>query len=181
MCSSENELISDARQVDLEEMIMQNEEQLVIVRLPLSDIQARVIRMALSSSMKSDQAFIRMVREVGTPIPPCADVETVGYVNPDDIQKSALSLGFAIIEIQEMPNHVYSEVLIRRTDMEAQVAKVAAEKDAEIARLRGALSQVADALAYEINEHSIVDTVWVSPIETMDDFINAALNEGSAA
>jgi len=176
--SSSDELIHDARQVDLDEVIMKNEEQFVMVRLPLSDIQTRVIRMALSSSMKSDQAFIRMVREVGTPIPPCADVETF---------LRAIMSGKGIVTVLEPgikhePPAVFEDVpLVRRTDMEAQVARVVAEKDAEIVRLRGALSQVADALAYEINEHSIVDTVWISPIETMDDYINAALNEGSAA
>ena len=71
--------------------------------------------------------------------------------------------------------------LVFRDEMEAKAARVAVEKDAEIARLRAALSQVKDALAYEINEHSIVCTVWISPIETMADFIDAALNEGAAS
>lgn len=80
MCSSENELIPDARQVDLEEMIMKNEEQFVMVRLPLSGEQisaADVIAKEIAeNNAENEWRFARhhyaacddLVRAIGTPV-----------------------------------------------------------------------------------------------------------------
>lgn len=49
----------------------------------------------------------------------------------------------------------------------------------EIERLRETLTAVRDTIEHNpdsINEGAIVCTVWFSPIETMVDFIDAALN-----
>ncbi|GAN98021.1 hypothetical protein Geu3261_0372_006 [Komagataeibacter europaeus NBRC 3261] len=71
--------------------------------------------------------------------------------------------------------------LVFRDDMEAQVARVAAEKDADIARLQGALSYVRQAITSDLNSRSIICTVWAGPGETLVDYIDAALNEGAAS
>ncbi|WP_258367772.1 hypothetical protein [Komagataeibacter oboediens] len=157
-----------------------NETPMYLVPGRLTDEQETNMRSELLGGPILDAAdmFVRMMGIVGTPIQPCADVETVGFV-PD---KSNLFVDkrLPMTNIYRSAGDPWPVPLVRRTDMEAQVARVAAKKDAEIERLRRALSRVGDALAYEINEHSIVDTVWISPIETMDDFIEAALTEGSA-
>lgn len=54
-----------------------------------------------------------------------------------------------------------------------------ARQSAEIERLRETLTAVRDTIEHNpdsINEGAIVCTVWFSPIETMVDFIDAALN-----
>lgn len=76
MCGSE-ELIHDARQVDLEEMIMTNETPMYLVPGRLTDEQDTVIRRNMIGGPILDPAdiFALLVRTIGTPIQPCAGVE----------------------------------------------------------------------------------------------------------
>ncbi|MCW4589721.1 hypothetical protein NO263_03905 [Gluconacetobacter entanii] len=79
--------------------------------------------------------FHAYMTAIATPIQPCADVETITHEMK------------TCIEVDEMTGMSYPvdypiNELVRRTDMEAQVARVAAEKDAEIARLRDGLTRI---------------------------------------
>jgi hypothetical protein len=57
-----------------------------------------------------------------------------------------------------------------------EIAAAEARGRAELATMREALRVCRDAIFDPMNEHSIVDTVWVSEIETLVDFIDAALS-----
>ncbi|WP_182356524.1 hypothetical protein [Komagataeibacter europaeus] len=162
MCSSEG-LIHDARQITLEEMIMTNETPMYLVKLPITEKQEADL---LLHDIAPDDV-LEAITNIGTPIQPCADVETVGWVNPTLLIEilggvlSEMALSGCETPIRTIP-------LVRRTDMEAQVARVAAEKDAEIARLRKELQRIADnapAPSYAQHFHNIA---------------RAALNEGAA-
>ncbi|WP_232276077.1 hypothetical protein [Komagataeibacter oboediens] len=162
-----------------------NETPMYLVPGRLTDEQRRDFFVNMSWDVDGPEGAEDMIDAIGTLIHPIKDVENAGYRY--DYKRDLGHFGeerwFTLCSVTLPPDsEMYKNItsLVRRTDMEAQVARVAAKKDAEIARLRRALSRVGDALAYEINEHSIVDTVWISPIETMDDFIEAALTEGSA-
>ncbi|WP_232276060.1 hypothetical protein [Komagataeibacter oboediens] len=174
-----------------------NETPMYLVPGRLTDEQAAKAKKAATRAIalgRENSIADFIIRTIGTPIQPCADVETVELSeHMPEYHYQGMGCGLEDRGITERYDameygwdqaikRVCSELpeMVRRTDMEAQVARVAAEKDAEIEHLRRALSRVGDALAYEINEHSIVDTVWISPIETMDDFIDAALTEGAA-
>ncbi|GCE85120.1 hypothetical protein [Komagataeibacter diospyri] len=159
MCSSENELIHDARQVHLEELIMKNEEQFVMVRLPLSDEQHDTFY-RLTRRDSAEAALIA----ISAPIPPCADVETVGWGRETSFVDIKAPGCHAVSIHKEWDGGI---PLVRRTDMEAQVAKVAAEKDAEIARLSAVLLEIVRA------EPSIYDGRYLREIA------RTALNEGS--
>ena len=148
MCSSENELIHDVRQVHLEELIMKNEEQFVMIRLPLTDEHVTAIRREHIGGPILDPAdmFERQAKIVGTPIPPCADVETVVFrITPHSMPEDPSYLRAPPSPSDCSEHELYVDALIRRTDMEAQVAKVVAEKDAEIGRLRGILTEIAES------------------------------------
>ncbi|WP_281650202.1 hypothetical protein [Novacetimonas hansenii] len=114
MSSSENELIHDARQVDLDEVIMKNEEQFVMVRLPLSAAQKAAVYDLTNKGGAADA-----ILAIGTPIPPCADVETVGWMRkvpketPTHLRQMVGNIPY---------NHGNWDDLMFRTDMEAQVA-----------------------------------------------------------
>lgn len=178
MCGSE-ELIHDARQVDLEEMIMTNETPMYLVPGRLTDKQ----KLALQKHVDAYD-FDKALEAIGTPIQPCADVETVGW----QVIRTGDGFPLEVFRSSEMAEWVGKAIkkpvdavpLVRRTDMEAQVARVAAEKDAEIARLREALLCARDAIMSGRNNHSIVCTIWAADGETLVDRIDDALNEGAA-
>ncbi|OUJ10309.1 hypothetical protein HK25_06990 [Acetobacter sp. DsW_059] len=52
-------------------------------------------------------------------------------------------------------------------------------RDEEMVRLREALVVVRDAITSDLNAKSIVCTVWANPVETLVDYIDAALKEGA--
>ncbi|GBQ44992.1 hypothetical protein [Komagataeibacter europaeus] len=164
MCSSE-ELIHDARQVDLEEMIMTNETPMYLVPGRLTDEQRQSFVEAMDCGETAEDA----IAAIGTPIQPCADVETVGYANG-----ALLGAGHAYRMISpvacstERTTRHFDTPLVRRTDMEAQIARVAAEKDVEIARLRAALAETKRKAVGYMDEPSAC-------------FFIASLNEGAAA
>ena len=171
MCGSE-ELIHDARQVDLEEMIMTNETPLYLVPGRLTDEQDTVIRRNMIGGPILDPAdmFAFLVRTIGTPIQPCADVETVAILKGSTAGYSSVTGPLGHMPIPEYQ-------LVRRTDMEAQVARVAAEKDAEIARLKDMLSLFVE---YEKLMDDGEDVAAMSVYADFTKEVTAALNEGSA-
>ena len=84
----------------------------VFVRLPLSNAHVLTLLDAYTGDKETTNTKMQaVILAIGIPVQPCADVETVASVR-DCVP------------------------LVRRTDMEAQVARVVAEKDAEIDRLR---------------------------------------------
>ncbi|WEQ51172.1 hypothetical protein LV478_11590 [Komagataeibacter oboediens] len=171
MCSSE-ELIHDARQITLEEMIMTNETPMYLVPGRLTNEQHDIFHDAIREA-GHDAA----IATIGTPIQPCADVETVGYEDESDD----------------------TGPLVRRTDMEAQVARVAAEKDAEIARVSDALKKMTAIATSRASEETVetmvrertenlrgaIANAAVDLVEGVDSTsvcrnLRAALNEGAA-
>ncbi|QOF94264.1 hypothetical protein IFJ82_09900 [Novacetimonas hansenii] len=120
MSSSENELIHDARQVDLDEVIMQNEEQFVMVRLPLSAAQRETVvaEMMFAGTPVAD-AFEKAILAIGTPIPPREDVKTVGWGRETSFVDIKAPGCHAVSIHKEWEGGI---PLVRRTDMEAQVA-----------------------------------------------------------
>ncbi|GAN86392.1 hypothetical protein [Komagataeibacter intermedius] len=196
MCSSENELIHDVRQVHLEELIMKNEEQFVMVPVRLSAEQSSLV----GPMVAHDWGII--IQHAGTPIPPCADVETVGYVHgdyPKQGHRAVMCPPSMRDPISGRIEH-FDTALVRRTDMEAQVAKVAAEKDAEIARLSDALNrmigiaisratvQTVEAVVSERTSmlrdaivHAACDLADGVDVSTVCRNLRAALNKGSGA
>ncbi|MGS0648845.1 hypothetical protein ACU81Q_14605 [Komagataeibacter melomenusus] len=86
--------------------------------------------------------FARMVGIVGTPIQPCADVETVGWVDPDILAIVRKNKGLSGMTLANMQATSRTVPLVRRTDMEAQVAV----RDMEIDRLRTLFEKMADIL-----------------------------------
>ncbi|GBR28831.1 hypothetical protein AA11826_0360 [Komagataeibacter oboediens DSM 11826] len=164
MCGSD-ELIHDARQITLEEMIMTNETPMYLVPGRLTDEQRdKIVSIIVDcSDPKTDligselQAFRDMADRVVAailsgygPIQPCADVETVGFV-PD---KSNLFVDkrLPMTNIYRSAGDPWPVPLVRRTDMEAQVARVAAEKDAEIDDIKALLRPVLTKLDYAAHE-----------------------------
>ncbi|MFW6681706.1 hypothetical protein [Komagataeibacter intermedius] len=160
MCSSENELIHDVRQVHLEEMIMKNEEQFVMVPVRLSSEQASLV----GPIVAHDWGII--IQHASAPIPPCADVESIAWMAKAS-KETPTSLREVVGNIPY--NRGNYDDLVFRTDMEAQVARVAAEKDAEIARLSAVLLEIVRA------EPSIYDGRYLREIA------RTALKEGSNA
>ena len=65
---------------------------------------------------------------------------------------------------------------VRHSDAQAQIAA----RDAEIGRLREALSGVRNAITSDLNAKSIICTVWAGPAETLVDYIDATLKGGVA-
>ncbi|WP_010508365.1 hypothetical protein [Komagataeibacter europaeus] len=211
MCGSE-ELIHDARQFDLEEIIMTNETPMYLVPGRLTDGQRdKIISIIVDcSDPETDlsgselQAFRDMTDRVVAavlsgygPIQPCADVETVGYV-PDKANLFA-DKRLGITNIYRSAGEPWLIPLVRRTDMAAQVARVAAEKDAEIARISDALKkmtaiavgraseQTVEAMILEHTERlrSVIANAAVDLVEGVDTTsvcrnLRAALNEGAA-
>lgn len=171
MCSSENELIHDVRQVHLEELIMKNEEQFVMVRLPLSDRQVS----EFNKAENGEHTRTSFIRSVGTPIPPCADVETVGWGRETSFVDIKAPGCHAVSIHKEWEGGI---PLVRRTDMEAQAAKVAAEKDAEIGRLKEILSLFAQ---YENLMDAGADIPAMAAYAIFSQTVAKTLNEGSAA
>jgi len=147
MCSSENELIHDVRQVHLEELIMKNEEQFVMVRFPMTDRQKDDL---LLHDIAPDDV-LEAVTNIGTPILPCEDVEPF----------------YALIGGG-------STAYVRRTDMEAQVAKVAAEKDVEIARLSDALKGMIEIATSRASVQTVETAVSERTSVLRDAIVNAA-------
>lgn len=117
-------------------MIMNNEEQFVMVPVRLSSEQASLV----GPIVAHDWGII--IQHAGTPIQPCADVETVGWGRETSFVDLKVPGCHAVSIHKEWEGGV---PLVRRADMEAQVAKVVAEKDAEIARLRGILTEIAES------------------------------------
>nr|WP_217421131.1 hypothetical protein [Novacetimonas pomaceti]MBV1833045.1 hypothetical protein [Novacetimonas pomaceti] len=159
--SDETEHIPDERQVDLEEAIkMTNETTFYLVPDRLTDEQCDAV------GLVSPSGWDTLISEHGTPIPPCADVETV---------QNTFEQGWA-------PHSAVRAIpLVRRTDMEAQVARVAAEKNAVIARLRAALTAIA---LREIGDSPAPTQAHIEQLEWDIEWCQrkarAALNEGEA-
>lgn len=172
MCSSENELIHDVRQVHLEELIMKNEEQFVMVPVRLSAEQSSLV----GPMVAHDWGII--IQHAGTPIPPCADVETVGYVHgdyPKQGHRAVMCPPSMRDPISGRIEH-FDTALVRRTDMEAQVARVAAEKDAVTGRLKEVLTLFTE---YEKLMDSGEDVAGMMAYADLQKQVRAALNEGS--
>ncbi|MEZ7136869.1 hypothetical protein [Komagataeibacter sp. SM21] len=186
MCSSEHELIHDVRQVHLEELIMKNEEQFVMVPVRLSEEELSLV----GAIVAHDWGII--IQHVGTPIPPCADVETVDLSEyMPEYHDQGMGCGLedrGITDRYEAMGYGWDQALervcselpemVRYTDMEAQVAKVAAEKDAEIARLKEILSLFAQ---YENLMDAGADTPAMAAYAIFSQTVAKTLNEGSAA
>lgn len=127
---------------------MTNEIPMYLVPGRLTNNQATEIRREMIDGpiLEPADMFVRLAGTIGTPIQPCVDVETVGW------QAIRTEDGFPleVFRSSEMTEWVSKAIkkpvdavpLVRRTDMEAQVARVAAEKDAEIDRLKSALSNI---------------------------------------
>lgn len=201
MCSSENELIHDVRQVHLEELIMNNEEQFVMVRFPLTDEQVDAFCDSAETEMEvSDdnrKAVDAAIRTISTPIPPCEDVETVDLSEyMPEYHDQGMGCGLedrGITDRYEAMGYGWDQALervcselpemVRRTDMEAQVARVAAEKDAEIVRLRDALFGI-DVYAGDTLSGPAVGPIhekWLKVgVQEIRHRARAALNEGAA-
>lgn len=126
--SDETDHIPDERQVDLEEAIkMTNEPKFYLVPGRLTTEQREMFYRAEGNPA----ALANCIASVATPIPPCADVKDAAIVeNEDDCDFFPHMFDTHLLPIGQRFH------LVRRTDMEAQVARVVAEKDAEIARLR---------------------------------------------
>ncbi|MEG3350386.1 hypothetical protein [Novacetimonas sp. GS1] len=76
---------------------------------------------------------------VGTPVQPCADVETVGYAYGKYLSADhSYKMIDPVSRVAPQTEGHFDTPLVRRTDMEAQVAV----RDAEIARLRRALTKL---------------------------------------
>jgi hypothetical protein len=71
---------------------------------------------------------------------------------------------------------LYREAADEIERLHREIAAAEARGRAELATMREALRVCRDAIFDPMNEHSIVDTVWVSEIETLVDFIDAALS-----
>lgn len=169
-----NDLIHDARQVDLEEMIMTNETPMYLVPGRLTDEQDTVIRRNMIGGPILDPAdmFALLVRTIGTPIQPCADVETVGYgreTSFTDLKKD----GCHGVSIHKEWNG--GVPLVRRTDMDTQVAV----RDAEIARLREALDRVERIGCVVERKGATTGSHWIQFSIALAN-VRAALNEGAA-
>ena len=114
--------------------------------------------------------FHAYMTAIATPIQPCADVETVAILKGSTAGYSSVTGPLGHMPIPEYQ-------LVRRTDMEAQVARVAAEKDAEIARLKDMLSLFVE---YEKLMDDGEDVAAMSVYADFTKEVTAALNEGSA-
>lgn len=160
MCSSD-ELIHDERQVDLEEAIKMNETPMYLVPGRLTDAQMEKFLAKWNIYAPDAHRFYSTFLNVAnTPIQPCADVETVGWVDPDILAIVRKDKGLSGMTLANMKATSRTIPLVRRADMEAQVtisyekgwvagkrdacnqsARVEAEKDAEIERLKGLLNR----------------------------------------
>lgn len=82
--------------------------------------------------------FHAYMTAIASPVQPCADVETVGYVHGDYLKQGHRAVMCPASMRDPISGRIahFDTALVRRTDMEAQVAKIAAEMDAEIARLK---------------------------------------------
>ncbi|WP_395370726.1 hypothetical protein [Komagataeibacter diospyri] len=178
MCSSE-ELIHDARQVDLEEAIKMTNEQYYLIRLPLTDGQETNIRREFLEGPILDPAhmFAHLMGIVGTPIQPCADVETVGFV-PD---KSNLFVDkrLPMTNIYRSAGDPWPAPLVRRTDMEAQVARVKASSHLNAEKILTCIMQDVQELPDRTSPDDQPDLLLVT-VDELEGIIRAALNEGAA-
>ncbi|MCE2563344.1 hypothetical protein [Komagataeibacter sp. FNDCF1] len=173
-----NNLIHDARQIDLEEAIKMNETPMHLVPGRLTDEQRMVAYGAPYQPDRNGSAIEATIAAIGTPIQPCADVETVGYGREASFSDLKNPACHGVSIHKEWDGGI---PLVRRTDMEAQVARVKAEKDAEIARLKGALSEIASREIGDCpapTQAHIEQLEW--DIEWSQRKARAALNEGAA-
>ncbi|WP_019092186.1 hypothetical protein [Komagataeibacter europaeus] len=151
MCGSD-ELIHDTRQITLEEMIMTNETPMYLVPGRLTDDQAkRATEGATRALALGREACIAdyIIHAIGTPIQPCADVDTVGYGREASFSDLKGDGCHGVSIHKEWDGGI---PLVRRTDMDAQVARVAAEKDAEIDDIKAFLRPVLTNLDYAAHE-----------------------------
>ncbi len=174
---------------------MKNEEQFVVVRFPLSDEQVDKFCDGAEREMvvsRDDRKVAEAgIRNVAAPIPPCADVETVGWAR-DYVFAALKNPGCCAVSIH---NEFEGGVpLVRRTDMEAQVAlayekgwaagkrdacnqqaRVAAEKDADIKRLKMALSDIWCTLLQATESEAPTDNLVSSALKVLR-WSDAAIN-----
>lgn len=152
MCSSE-ELIHDARQVDLEDVIMTNETPMYLVPGKLTDAQARAFAHAHACHM-GEAAALRAIAAIGTPIQQCADVETVA---------SAYEKGWAA----------------GKRDACNQQSRVVAEKDAEIAQLNAeAQSEIERIKREAFNRGYLIACCNISHLHNEEGIAADVLTEG---
>ncbi|MBY4639685.1 hypothetical protein K6L44_06670 [Gluconacetobacter entanii] len=148
-------------------------EQYYLVRLPLTDGQETSIRSELLEGPILDGAhmFAHLMGIVGTSIQPCADVETIGYGREASFADLKNTGCHGVSIHKEWDGGI---PLVRRTDMEAQVAV----RDAEIARLREMLSLFVE---YEKLMDDGEDGAGMIVYAEFAKQARAALNEGAAA
>lgn len=175
-----NDLIHDARQVDLEEMIMTNETPMYLVPGKVTpEMERRAADVVFDKYGREIlwTDFHAYMMAIVTPIQPCADVETVGWVDPDILAIVRKDKGLRGMTLANKKATSRTIPLVRRTDMEAQVARVAAEKDAEIARLRKALREIRD---HQDGWSGCDEGDMIEGYCEMQEMARAALNEGAA-
>ncbi|GCE89647.1 hypothetical protein MSKU15_1248 [Komagataeibacter diospyri] len=183
-------------------MIESNTDKpMYLVSGEVSDEQASEIATIIALNTSKKIGVHQAVRAIGSPIQPCAEVETAAVIRASSPVTPTTTKA---VKRDLFPVGVDVE-LVRRTDMEVKLSvrdrlvkatmraldaktghyqTVQNERDVlkdQIARLRGALSCAKDAITSDLNSSSIVCTVWAVPGETLVDFIDAALNEGTAA
>ncbi|MCE2579537.1 hypothetical protein LDL36_13760 [Komagataeibacter sp. FNDCR1] len=99
-----------------------------------------------------DEAYDFLVKRIGTPIPPCADVETVCWITPGRIaflrdQRINPKAAYASAGATPISTEPYDVPLVRRTDMEAQAEVSEAlirDLKSEIAGYRKALNDISE-------------------------------------
>ncbi len=119
------------------------------------------------------------IRIIGTPILPCADVETVGWVDPELlallIRGGTCGMTLAGCKTPSRPI-----ALVRRTDMEAQVARAKAESHLDAKATAHRIIRDVAELPDRTSSKDEPDLLLVT-VNELEGIIHAALSEGAAA
>lgn len=130
----------------------------VVVRLPLSDSDRRLVKISYSGSMNSDEAFDKAILAIGTPVTG-GELEAVGF---EVVHVHGADLTYCRDRAQKIASGAEGIIypLIREGDAQAALADAQAEivwKDDEIDRLWAALESIElsiDALPDDMEDYS---------------------------
>ena len=139
----------------------------VFVRLPLSE-GARELLVEAAAFGKSDDSHDRAILSIGSPV-------TGSSLIPVGEVAGHFSDGQPMVRILNHPNLPCQTEIAIYSEAQAVIAAL----EGKVGRLREIIKESRNAIMSDINEHSIVCTVWVRPGETLIDYIDDAL-EGDA-
>lgn len=156
-----------------------NESPVYCVRGRLTYTQRARFYHLVSCAVSLEKA----IAAIGVPIQPCADVETIGWLDPALLDALRVNrdtlLGVTLANIATPTRNI---PLVRRTDMEAQVARVAAAKGAELETWRTRYECIRWRFLQDAKlEKRALTAAQFDAFVDGDDEARAALNEGVAS